>query len=223
MVALTFDDGPDPEWTPPVLDALARAGAQATFFVVAEQMRAPGGAELVAETLRRGHAVQMHCARHLRHESLALAGIRADAARSEAALAAAGVPAPALWRPPYGSVSPARSCLVAAERGLQLVRWTLDPRDYRGTPPDEMLELVGGGPLREDSVVLLHDSRRYSSTPGGGAANTVALIGPLVGRIRAAGWEPVALRSPLRRPAPPQDGFLLPCAAAPPASPAPAL
>ena len=58
MVSLTFDDGPDPRGTPAVLDALARAGARATFFVLGERVtRAP---DLLARMLAEGHAVEVH-------------------------------------------------------------------------------------------------------------------------------------------------------------------
>src|SRR5437588_7926568 len=150
MVALTFDDGPDPAWTPPVLDALDAAHVRATFFVVAEQIAAPGGVELLEETVRRGHRIQMHCARHVRHEQLDIRSLRAEAQTLEDVLTAAGVPEPALWRPPYGAVHPEHSCRVARERGRQLVRWSYDTVDYRGLSAEQMLSFArnGGGPDR---------------------------------------------------------------------------
>ena len=220
MVALTFDDGPDVTWTPRVLDALDAAHVTATFFVVAEQIEAPGGAEVLAETLRRGHSIQMHCAHHLRHDSLGRQELDADAAEIEAVLAAHGVPEPALWRPPYGSVNPTHSCRVAAARGRQLVRWTYDSVDYRGLSAAAMLEAARAAPLTDESVVLLHDSRRYSSTPRGGALGTVELIAPLSERVRASGCELTALRAPITPALAGRDErFLLPCSAcaAPPA------
>ncbi len=209
-VALTFDDGPDPVWTPRVLDTLDAVAAPATFFVVAEQIESPDGVELLAETLRRGHAVQMHCARHLRHESLELAELRADAEAIEAVLAAHGAPGPVFWRPPYGSVHPLHSCRVAAERGRRLVRWSYDTVDYRGRSAAEMLEQVRRAPMPADAVVLMHDSRRYSSTPEGGAAGTAELIGPLVEHVRSRGWELETLDGSFERRA--ADRYLLPCA-----------
>jgi peptidoglycan/xylan/chitin deacetylase (PgdA/CDA1 family) len=215
VVALTFDDGPDAAWTPQVLDALDAAEAKATFFVVGEQIEATAGAELLAEAVRRGHTIQMHCASHLPHESLQLEELRADRERIETVLAAYGVPAPSLWRPPYGSIHELHSCRVAAERGRQLIRWTYDPRDYRGLPAAAMLQHAREAPLREDSIVLLHDSRRYSSTPEGGAVGTVELIGPLVEHVRGMGWELTTLREQITAPSRPtsDEAFLLPCAA----------
>src|SRR3954471_21099331 len=74
--ALTFDDGPDPDSTPLVLDALDAAGARATFFLVGEQLL--GHHELSAELTRRGHAVALHGFHHEEHDRLPRADIRDD-------------------------------------------------------------------------------------------------------------------------------------------------
>ena len=180
-VALTFDDGPDVDWTPQVLRALANAGASATFFVVAEQIAEPAGPGLLSALIDAGHSVQAHCGRHIRHTELSLDQLREDVATVLGALAEHRVPRPALWRPPYGVLHPQHSARVAAEVGLELVRWTDDPRDYAGTDAEEMLRSLAS--LESDSVVLLHDSRRYAHASDS-AANTVALVEPLVGAIR---------------------------------------
>jgi peptidoglycan/xylan/chitin deacetylase (PgdA/CDA1 family) len=213
VVALTFDDGPDPTWTPPLLEALDDAGVSATFFVVAEQIEAPGGSEVLLETRRRGHSIQMHCGSHQRHDSLELEQLAADAQRIEDVLAAHGVPEPRLWRPPYGSLHAQHSCRVAAQRRRQLIRWTYDSVDYRGLAATAMLERALAAPLRTDSIVLMHDSRRYSSTPEGGARATVELIAPLAEHVRVSGWRFTTLREPLAVAPGGADAcrFLLPC------------
>lgn len=194
MVSLTFDDGPDERWTPLVLDALERAGARATFFVVAEQIAEPAGADLLHAIVDGGHRVEAHCARHRPHEEQDRSEIQSDVNELLAATAAQGLPRPLLWRPPYGSLNHPSSFEVAAHADLQLVLWTSDPRDYRDTPWQEMLEHVRGG-LYEDSVVLLHDSRRYASTSDS-AANTSALIEPLADEVRGLGFDLGPLTGP---------------------------
>ena len=193
--------------------------------MVGEQIRATGGAATLAETLRRGHSVQMHCMRHDRHEQLDLDSLRADAQALEDTLTACGVSDPALWRPPYGSLHPAHSCRVADERGRQLVRWTYDTVDYRGPTAAKMLgfarsgggpdpSVLGGAALHANSIVLMHDSRRYSSTPEGGAQGTVELIAPLVEYARERGWELGVLGERIDPAAHGPGGaaaFLLPC------------
>jgi len=75
-VALTFDDGPDPVWTPLVLDALAQARARATFFVVAP--RAARYPSLLSSMRKRGHDVAFHCAQHVRHDAMTPGEIEGD-------------------------------------------------------------------------------------------------------------------------------------------------
>src|SRR5436190_20390419 len=98
QVALTFDDGPDPDATPEVLDALEAAGHKATFFLVGEQVATHP--DLAREIAARGHEVQAHCFDHTHHEQLA--DPRDDLSRTiEAIFKATGV-APTMQRPPYG-------------------------------------------------------------------------------------------------------------------------
>ena len=66
--ALTFDDGPDPLWTPLVLDCLRRENVRATFFVIADRARRNG--DLIERMRNEGHEVAFHCVRHIRHSEL---------------------------------------------------------------------------------------------------------------------------------------------------------
>jgi peptidoglycan/xylan/chitin deacetylase (PgdA/CDA1 family) len=186
-VALTFDDGPDPRWTPRVLDALGEVGAAATFFVVAPRVRR--WPELVRRALAEGHRVEPHCAGHVRHSELDRAGISADTAATLDTLAELGVEA-RLWRPPWGVRTPDTE-EVARDYGLQLVGWTHDTHDWRGDAASRMLAAVRPG-LGPGSVVLMHDGLG----PGArrtGCRETVALIRPLVDHVRALGCEPATL------------------------------
>ncbi len=182
VLALTFDDGPDPRGTPCVLGALARAKVRATFFVLGERL--VEHPELLGEVLAGGHAVEVHGFGHLRHPDHTRAEVAADLDRALEALAAHGV-APAWWRVPWGYLA-GFTAEVARERGLRLAGWDLDTHDWRGDGPEAMLR---GLTLRRGGVVLAHDgigagARRES------AAATAELVGPLVGAARAQGLEP---------------------------------
>jgi peptidoglycan/xylan/chitin deacetylase (PgdA/CDA1 family) len=134
-LALTFDDGPDPRGTPAVLDALAAAGARATFFVLGE--RVVEHPALLRDTVAAGHDVELHGFAHLCHPDRGRATIAADLERALGALADAGV-RPARWRVPWGVVAPF-SAELAAAHGLALTGWTLDTRDWAGATA----ELIG--------------------------------------------------------------------------------
>lgn len=178
-LSLTFDDGPDEVWTPRVLEGLARAGVDATFFVVGERVRAHP--ETVRAVLAAGHDVQLHCDRHTAHDQLSEAEIARDTSQALATLRELGV-APTHWRAPWG-VATAASARVARAHGLRLVRWTLDTHDWRGDCPASMLRgarravALGG-------VVLMHDALGPGA-PREGCANTVDFIAALVAAARS--------------------------------------
>jgi peptidoglycan/xylan/chitin deacetylase (PgdA/CDA1 family) len=162
-VALTFDDGPDPVWTGRLLDLLARLGARATFFPIAS--RAVANAHLIGRMLGEGHTVGLHCAEHVRHSDRDLEWLRRDTAAALDQLADIGV-TPSLWRTPWGITTRATN-LVARERSLRVVGWTVDSHDWRGDSAEEMLDATRAAVVA-GSVVLAHDgigpgSRRHEA------------------------------------------------------------
>src|SRR3982074_2745692 len=102
-VALTFDDGPDPDATPDVLDALDAAGVRATFFVVGEQLMRHHA--LAREALARGHELGLHCFDHAHYDTLPGGTARDDVARALGTFEAAVGRRPRFFRPPYGRFS----------------------------------------------------------------------------------------------------------------------
>ena len=151
-LALTFDDGPDADWTPRLLDALAAADARATFFPIAP--RAAAHPELIARALADGHAVGLHCDEHIRHSDRDAAWLRADTERALERLRALGV-SPRLWRTPWGDVAP-WTADIAAEHGLTITGWTVDSHDWRGDSAASMFAATRAG-LRAGAIVLAHD------------------------------------------------------------------
>jgi peptidoglycan/xylan/chitin deacetylase (PgdA/CDA1 family) len=198
-IALTFDDGPDPRETVAVLDELDRLGAVATFFVIGDRVAAYP--EVAREVLARGHAVQAHCHQHIAHPELSAAEIARDIDRLLFTLRGARLPRPSLWRPPYGRWT--QSTLAAAgARGLQVVGWTLSTYDpVPTTTAEQTIAAIDAGLPRQvlhaDSVVLMHDCSAISARPNN--AQTVALIAPLVERVRARGWSLERLEGPVSR------------------------
>ncbi|MGX6448147.1 polysaccharide deacetylase family protein, partial [Patulibacter sp. S7RM1-6] len=178
---LTFDDGPCPVWTPRVLEALAAHDARATFFVLGSAARrAP---ELVSATLAAGHRVELHADAHVRHSARTRAEIADDADRALATLAALDV-APRWWRTPWG-VATDDTRAVAADRGLELVRWGADTHDWRGDAPETMLAAVARD-VPDGGVVLAHDALGPGARRAGCAA-TVALVGLVAAWARERG------------------------------------
>ena len=151
-LALTFDDGPDPEWTPRLLDVLAHVGARATFFPIASRAAAHPG--LISRIVAGGHGIGLHCDEHVRHSHRSIEWGRRDTARALHLLRALGV-CPKLWRTPWGDMS-AWSHRVARENRLRIIGWTVDTHDWRGDTAGEMFRATRDG-LRGGAIVLAHD------------------------------------------------------------------
>lgn len=170
-VALTFDDGPHPEGTPAVLEALREAGAVATFFLAGEQVeRRPA---LAAEIVAAGHRVELHCHRHRNQLRLTPRQLLDDADRAVAAIEAASGQAIADYRPPYGIFSAAGLRAVRG-RGWRPVLWSRWGRDWtrRATPASIARKSTAGA--RAGDILLLHDADYYSA-PGSWVRTATAL------------------------------------------------
>lgn len=158
-IYLTFDDGPDPRWTPTVLELLGRYGARATFFVLGHKaVRHP---ELLRAVWLAGHSIGSH---GFSHRRLLLAGrsqVCAQLEQADAAIAEATGTAPRLLRPPYGHFSPAllRTC---REAGKQIVLWDTNSQDYKARSSGENVARKVLTHVRPGSIVLLHDGHSRS-------------------------------------------------------------
>jgi peptidoglycan-N-acetylglucosamine deacetylase len=175
-VAFTFDDGPDPDGTPPLLDALDAAAIKATFFLVGEQVEAhPELARAIADG---GHAIQAHCFDHQPHRELA--DPAADLAATRDAIRAATSVEVTHQRPPYGRFTPA-SHDACREAGLEPVYWSAWGEDWEDIGPDRIADIAIRD-LSDGAVILLHDSARYAHRPS--ARATAAAI-PLIAAAMA--------------------------------------
>lgn len=180
-LSLTFDDGPDPLWTPQLLSVLRDGGAQATFFPIAG--RAAQQPELITQMLADGHTVGLHCDEHVRHSAREIGWLRRDTRRALAALERVGV-RPRLWRTPWGDVAP-WSESVAAEHGLRLVGWTADTHDWRGDRAKNMFASLRDR-LDNGAVILAHDG----IGPGArrtGIAETIEFVRLLLAHAKRSG------------------------------------
>lgn len=161
MVALTFDDGPDPRYTPAVLDVLRRLDVPATFFCVGDL--AVTHPEIVRRMVREGHAVGSHGAHHAELPSLSRAELAANLrAGRDMVAAVVGGPVP-LFRPPHGDPS-FRTGLIARRFRLHTWFWTVDPEDWR--PAISTSQVVSGcARLSDGDVIVLHDGLQEPWAP----------------------------------------------------------
>jgi peptidoglycan/xylan/chitin deacetylase (PgdA/CDA1 family) len=186
QVALTFDDGPDPNWTPAILDVLAQYGVPATFFVLGSSaQRHP---DLVNAMVAGGHSVQNHTWDHPYLTGLPDEGVRGQLSGASDMVEEITGKRPTCWRPPYG-VTDGRVDQLAVELGMNKVIWNVAPNDYLNPPPQAIIDNVmgraaalAGGPL----VVVLHDG-------GGARPSTLASLPGMIESLAAGGFTFVSL------------------------------
>jgi peptidoglycan/xylan/chitin deacetylase (PgdA/CDA1 family) len=177
-IALTIDDGPDPLWTPRVLNVLARFDVSATFCMIGAQ--AHGRPWLTRAIAGEGHALANHSYRHpLDLAVLPPATIEQEVARASEAIHDVTGVAPKLFRSPGGSWTP-EVLTVSAQNGLIPIDWDVDPVDWSrpGVPhiTEKLLKAKPG------DILLCHDG-------GGDRSQTVAALQVVLPALRARGLE----------------------------------
>ncbi|HET8863036.1 MAG TPA: polysaccharide deacetylase family protein [Solirubrobacterales bacterium] len=184
---LSFDDGPDPEGTPPVLEALGACGARGTFFVLGRHVAERP--ELAREIVEGGHEIALHGMDHRRHDRLSEGEAERELSDGVAAVEAAVGRRPAWYRPPFGASSPTLAA-VCERLGLGLAYWTAWGQDWEESSAERIASLVERD-LAPGAVVLLHDSARYAQR--GSAAATAGAVPLIAAAAAEAGLDLVTL------------------------------
>ncbi len=191
-VAITIDDGPDPEVTPAVLDLLAREGARATFFCIGQRVRQHPA--LVRRIVATGHSVQNHSLHHRHDFSLrGPAALAAEIGGAQALLADITGRLPHCFRAPAGLRNPLLDP-VLHRLGLHLVSWTRRGFDTRqadaGRVAARLQRDMAGG-----DILLLHDGHARRS--GNGQPVLLNVLPGLLQQLREAGLHTVTLHDAL--------------------------
>lgn len=183
VAALTFDDGPNPDATPRILDALAASGTVATFFLLGRHVeRWP---ELAHRVAAEGHVVGNHGWHHRKLHTQSPASVRRDLELGTAAIVGATGTTPHLFRAPHGFRAPWVSS-IARSLGQRTIGWSLGVWDSARPGVDAIVERTVGG-ARPGSILLLHDGDGYR--PYGARAQTLEALPGIIADVRAAGYE----------------------------------
>lgn len=192
-VAITLDDGPDPEVTPRVLAILAEHRVRATFFCIGE--RALRHAACVRECVQAGHEIGNHSHRH--EHSFSLLGptrLRREIAHAQQALAQVSGTAPRFFRAPAGLRNPLLDP-VLQRQGLQLTSWTRRGFDTVSSDAARVLARLCRN-LRAGDILLLHDG--HAARSPGGTPVVLEVLPRLIEAIAQRSLRPVTLREALQ-------------------------
>ncbi|WP_167758903.1 polysaccharide deacetylase family protein [Thermaerobacter sp. FW80] len=180
IVAVTFNDGPDPATWPALLDALDTAGAKATFFLEGAKMQQHP--QLVQELARRGHQVENHGWSHRSPQELGAAATRAEIRRTAALIARLTGRRSLYYRPP-GALREADVFRWAHAEDHQVLLWTnIGAQDVPPQPPDQLAARVAASAYN-GAILMLH-----ATQPG-----TVQALPELLQRLAARGLRPVTV------------------------------
>ena len=183
IVALTFDDGPNPEATPRILDALAASGTVATFFLLGRHVeRWPALAGRVAA---EGHVIGNHGWFHRKLHTQSPASVRRDLELGTAAIIGATGVRPEVFRAPHGFRAPWVSH-IARTLGQRTVGWSLGVWDSARPGVDAIVERTVGG-ARPGSILLLHDGDGYD--PSGDRSQTAAAVPRIISELKARDYQ----------------------------------
>ncbi len=199
QLALTFDDGPDPTWTPQVLDVLKREGVKATFFIVGEN--ALTQRSLLQRMVAEGHEIGSHTYTHPNLANVSAGQVRFELNANQRLFQAFTGRSLRLFRAPYfGDAEPTTAdeigpALQAQQRGYVSVGLHVDPGDWKRPGVQAIIDAtiarVTNAPVTCDdssdadcsrNVILLHDA-------GGNRAQTVAALPVIIDRLRAMGYS----------------------------------
>lgn len=183
-LALTYDDGPSDRNTPALLDLLAGANVTATFFLIGNHVRRhPQLARRIAEG---GHTLGNHTDMHPDLARKDANRIRAELELCQRTLADIAGITPTLFRPPYGSRSPA-VLRIARELGLTPVLWNITAQDWKPIGSAAILKRIDAGIARNrrrgrTSNLLLHDASHLDGNTPRSRADTLAITANLLQR-----------------------------------------
>jgi peptidoglycan/xylan/chitin deacetylase (PgdA/CDA1 family) len=168
-VTFTFDDGPNHETTPSILNTLDYFQLKATFFLVGQRFTGKGEVALknrlvLEDTARRGHLIANHTFEHLDLRAVSSDKARRDMERGAQEIAAVLGESPIVFRPPFGNIGDTVKKTVAL-RGWVTVLWSVDTNDWRtGRDAEALRKEVVAEILKENGgVVLFHDTKKLTA------------------------------------------------------------
>ncbi|MBS3908626.1 MAG: polysaccharide deacetylase family protein [Actinobacteria bacterium] len=196
IVAITFDDGPNPAYTPQLLDILKEKGVKATFFVVGLHVKKYP--DIARRIVAEGHDIGNHTYTHKDLVPATRRMVLAQTHKTEQAIKRVTGRTTKLFRPPRGIYSGAVRRLLVDDEGYRLILWSVSSIDWRQTSPLKILRRVLCH-TRPGSILLFHDSGAVLRREGASRQNTVDALPMVIDALRERGYEFVTMTEMLER------------------------
>ena len=194
LVALTFDDGPSPEWTPKILDALKTAGVKATFFMLGEHVRKYP--DIARRVVSEGHEVGNHTYSHHVLIYYTMDELTDEINKAEQAIRETTGVTTKYFRPPKAWLTGAEKKKIN-ELGYKVILWSLNSKDWV-TFDDKYVARYLIKHIHPGDIILFHDSGGVFSTEGGSRKETVKTIPRLVEKLHRMGYRFVTVSELLK-------------------------
>jgi peptidoglycan-N-acetylglucosamine deacetylase len=188
QIAITLDDGPNPDITPAILDILDASNAKASFFCIGRLVEAHP--YLAREIIQRGHSIENHSYGHRHHFSLmGMKSLRQEIVKTQEIISQTTGYLPAYFRAPAGLRSPLLDPILQS-LDLKLISWTRRGFDTMTNDPDKILHRLQGG-LAAGDILLLHDGNCARTIRG--EPVVISVLSNLMENIKFMGLKPVSL------------------------------
>jgi len=194
LVALTFDDGPSPVWTPQILDALKKAGVKATFFMIGEHVEKYP--EIARRVAQEGHEIGNHTYGHQNLLYFNKQELKDEIKKNEKIIKGVTGVTTKYFRPPKAWLSK-REKKKIKEMGYKIILWSLNSKDWVTFDDKYMIRYLVKN-IRPGDIILFHDSGGAFATEGGDRHETVLAVSRLVEKLEEKGYRFVTISELLK-------------------------
>ncbi|MDD5653687.1 MAG: polysaccharide deacetylase family protein, partial [Candidatus Omnitrophica bacterium] len=195
LVAITFDDGPSPVWTPQILDALKKANIKATFFMIGEHvLKYP---EIARRVAAEGHEIGNHTFDHHVLIYYKMDELEKEVNEGEAVIKQVTGVTTNYFRPPKAWLTNSEKKKLK-EMGYQVILWSLNSKDWVTFDDKYMIRYLVHH-IHPGDIILFHDAGGVFSTEGGDRHETVLTITRLAEKLRDRGYEFVTISELLKQ------------------------
>lgn len=182
VIALTFDDGPDEDFTPQVLDVLKKYDVKATFFVVGEKVG--WNPELLKREYNEGHEIGNHTFTHINVSKRGYGDIDKEISDTQQAIKKLIGEEPKLFRPPYRAISK-EMCSIIRKKNMNIVLWSnLDPKDWSNPGVYYIVNTITSK-VQNGNIILLHDYNNLRNSK----SQTVQALDAVIPKLKEMGYK----------------------------------